>query len=191
MENTNVTQLLRHVRHGDPRALETLVPLIYDSLRKLATKMMHGERDNHTMQATAVVNECYLQLINMDVDWQDRGHFFAIASRQMRRYLVDYARAKNCKKRGGELKRQTLDDVLVVEPALDADILDLDTALSRLAEFDSRKCQAIELHYFGGLTHTEISQALDISPATVDRELRLAKAWLYRELEGQNHRQEE
>lgn len=186
-----MTQLLRHVRHGDPRALETLVPLIYDSLRKLATKMMHGERDNHTMQATAVVNECYLQLINMDVDWQDRGHFFAIASRQMRRYLVDYARAKNCKKRGGELKRQTLDDVLVVEPALDADILDLDTALSRLAEFDSRKCQAIELHYFGGLTHTEISQALDISPATVDRELRLAKAWLYRELEGQNHRQEE
>ena len=182
MDERTVTQLLQDLRGGDPQAISMLVPRVYDSLRKLAGHMMRGERQDPTLQATAIVNECYLQLVDMKIDWQDRAHFFAIAARQMRRILVDYARARGSQKRGGDQHKQTMDDVLVIEPALDADILDLDTALTRLAEFDNRKCQVVELHFFAGLTYDEISEALAISAATVDRELRLAKAWLYREL---------
>jgi len=184
MNDRTVTQLLQDLRGGDPQAVDMLVPRVYDSLRKLAGRVIRGERQDHTLQATAIVHECYLELVDMLVDWQDRAHFFAIAARQMRRILVDYARARGSQKRGGDRHRQTLDDVLMTEPALDADILDLDEALTRLAEFDDRKCQVVELHFFAGLTYDEMSAALGISAATVDRELRMAKAWLYRELDG-------
>ena len=183
MNDKTVTQLLQDLRGGDEQAVGMLVPRVYDSLRKLAGHMMRGERQDHTLQATAIVNECYMELVDMEVNWQDRAHFFAIAARQMRRILVDYARARGSQKRGGDQHRQTLDDVLMIEPALDADIIDLDKALSRLSEFDDRKCQVVELHFLAGLTYDEIGEALSISAATVDRELRMAKAWLYRELD--------
>lgn len=182
MNDRTVTQLLQELRGGDQQVMSMLVPRVYDSLRKLAGHMMRGERRDHTLQATAVVNECYMELVGMPIDWQDRAHFFAIAVRQMRRILVDYARAHRSQKRGGDQHKQTLDDVLIVEPELDADILDLDKALTCLSDFDDRKCKVVELHYFGGLTYDEIGEALEISAATVDRELRLAKAWLYRKL---------
>lgn len=182
MNNKTVTQLLHDLRSGNEQALSVLVPKVYDSLHKLAGHMMRGERQDHTLQATAIVNECYLELVDMQVDWQDRAHFYAIAVRQMRRILVDYARAQRAEKRGGGQHKITLDDMLVVQPDLDVDILALNDALENFSSFDDRKCQVIELHYFGGLTYDEIAVVLDISSATVDRELRLAKAWLYREL---------
>ncbi len=182
MNDQNVTQLLQDLRAGDQYAAEILVPKVYNSLNKLAGQLMRGERHDHTLQATAMVNECYLQLVDMPVEWQSRAHFFAIAVRQMRRILVDYARARRSQKRGGDQQRQTLDDVLIIAPELDVSILDLDKALSNLSEFDDRKSQVVELHFFGGLTYDEIAEALNISAATVDRELRLAKAWLYRKL---------
>ena len=182
MNNQTVTQLLQDLRSGNKNAADRLIPLVYQHLRKLAGKLAWGERNDHTLQATAIVNECYLDLVDMSVDWKDRAHFYAIAVRQMRHILVDYARARKSQKRGGDMQQQTFEDNLIVSPALNANILDLDKALKKLSQFDERKCQAVELHFFGGLTYDEISAALEISQATVDRELRLAKAWLYREL---------
>jgi len=177
-----VTKLLQELRGGNQQAADSLVPQVYDSLRRLAGRLMQGERSDHTLQATAVVNECYMELVDMPIDWKDRSHFFAIAARQMRRVLVDYARAHRSQKRGGDQHKQTLDEAMAIEPQIDIDIIELDDCLTVLAEFDSRKAQVIELHYFGGLTYEEMAAALEISEATVDRELRMAKAWLYREM---------
>ncbi len=177
---SQVTQLLLDWRKGDAQALDRLLPIVYDEMRRLAQSYMQRERTGHTLQATALVHEAYARLVGMEIEWQDRVHFFAVAARTMRRILVDHARAR--KRRPGGWKRETLDESLVVGDTPDIDFIALDEALHRLATFDERKSKVIELHYFGGLTHKDVAEVLDVSPATIDRDLRMAKAWLYKEL---------
>lgn len=178
-----VTELLGDWRSGDEHALEELTPLVYDELRRLARRYMHKERAGHTLQTTGLVNEAFVRLIGIDVPWQDRAHFYAIAARLMRRILIDYAKAQRRDKRGGGAKASTLDEGGVADASSPSGgILEIDEALSRLAEFDARKSDIIVLHFFGGLTYDETAEALGISPATVHRELRLGKAWLLHEL---------
>jgi len=181
-DHTEVTRLLQRWRSGDRAAFEQLLPLIYDELHTLARRYMQGERTGHTLQTTALIHEAYLRLCGADVAWEGRVHFLAVAAQTMRRVLVDHARAGQRAKRGGGLVPVTLDDALMVSPGRPDDLLALDEALQRLAALDERKAAAVELHYFGGLTYDETASVLDVSAATVDRELRLAKAWLYREL---------
>jgi RNA polymerase sigma factor (TIGR02999 family) len=178
----SVTQLLGAWRSGDEDALEQLTPLVYNELRRLAGRYMQSERAGHTLQATAVVNEAFMRMVDMDVPWQNRAHFFAIAARSMRRILVDHAKAHRREKRGGKFTDLTLDEGLVAGGSAEPDMLNLDEALCRLESYDKRKADVIELHYFGGLTYNEIAEALELSPATVDRDLRMAKAWLHNEL---------
>jgi RNA polymerase sigma factor (TIGR02999 family) len=180
---TNVTQLLLEWRGGSQQALDALMPVVYDELRRLAQHYMRGERPEHTLQATALVNEAYLRLVDMKVSWQDRAHFFAVAARLMRRMLVDHARAQHRAKREGGPK-VSLDDALEVSCKPASDLLALDEALEELATFDRRKSEIVELHFFGGLSNEEVAEALGISRATVQRELRMAKAWLNHELKN-------
>ena len=177
-----VTLLLRQCRDGDESALARVVPLVYQELQLLARRHMARERSGHTLQATALVHEDYARLVEANLDLRDRGHFFAIASSAMRRILVDHARARASLKRGGGAQPVTLDDRL---PAGDPDseVLDLDEALERLAALDARKARIVELHYFGGLSYEEVARAIEVSPATVDRDLRFAKAWLKGQLD--------
>jgi RNA polymerase sigma factor (TIGR02999 family) len=179
-----VTGLLIAWRGGNEAALEELVPLVHDELRRIARGCMRGERAGHTMQATALVNEAYLRLLGAQkVDWQDRIHFLAVSARLMRRVLVDMARAKKYQKRGGGAEAVTLDEALVVvEPG--RDLVALDEALDGLAKMDERKARVVEMRFFGGLTVEETAAALSVSPDTVMRDWRLAKAWLLRELRG-------
>lgn len=177
-----VTQLLESMRDGDQNAVNELTPLVYDELRRLAARQMSGERGSHTLQATALVNEAYMRLVGADIPYQDRTHFFAVASRTMRRILVDHAKTRGRKKRGGDFAKVTLEEGLVMSPEPDSDIMRLDDALKLLEEQDERKAKVIELHFFGGLTYDEIAKAVEVSPATVHRELRMGKAWLQREL---------
>jgi len=174
--------LLSAWKSGDSRALERLTPLIYEELRNRARKYMRQERPGHTLQATAVVHEAFVRLVEMDIPWQDRAHFFAVAARQMRRILVDHAKSRFREKRGGTTTTSSIEDLdgLEIGPptAGDIDIIEIDEALQRLAESNARLAQLVELHYFGGLTYQELSETLKISEATVDRELRLAKAWI-------------
>lgn len=181
MPSSTVTTLLRDWRSGDADALEELTPLVYDDLRRIAADRLRGERAGHTLQATALVNEAFLRLSEGQLAVSDRAHFFAIAARMIRRILTDYARARGSLKRGGNVPHRTLDEDRVAS-AVDVEIVDLDEALSKLAAFDQRKSDILELHYFGGMTYDEIAEALDVSPATVDRDLRFAKAWLAHEL---------
>lgn len=177
----HVTKLLLDWRAGEKKALNDLIPLVQDTLRQLAGRYMRGEHAGHTLQATALVNEAFLRLVDVKITWQNRAHFIAIAARNMRHILVDHAKAKGREKRGGDAFRITLHETKVGgndEP----DILDLEDALTQLAKVDARKAQVIELSFYGGLTYDEIAEVMAISPATVDRELRFAKAWLYREL---------
>jgi RNA polymerase sigma factor (TIGR02999 family) len=180
---SDVTILLRAWREGDARALDRLIPIVYEELKDIARRSMWGERPDHTLQATALVHEAYTRLIDSDVTWQDRSHFFAVAARQMRRILVDHAKARGRIKRGGGADRITLNESVAVSPEPPADLVALDEALERLTALDARKAQVIELHFFGGLTHEEAAEALGVSVATVERDLRFAKAWLYRELQ--------
>lgn len=180
----SVTILLDAWRSGDADALERLTPLVYNELRRLAQRYMNAERAGHTLQATAVVNEAFVKLIDMEVSWQDRAHFFAVAARLMRRILVDHAKAHRRVKRGGAVTTLSLDEALVVGQETQSDLVALDEALTQLAEFDQRKCDIIELHYFGGLTYDEMAETLGISTATVHRDLRLAKAWLHNALQN-------
>lgn len=180
----DVTALLVRLRRGDGRAFDLLMPIVYEELRRLARRHMRGERPGHTLQATELLHEAYERLVRMEVPWEDRLHFFAVASRTMRRVLVDHARARKRKKRGGDWHRQTLDEALVVSPESPVDLLALDDALERLMKQDERKGRAVELHYFGGLTYEETAQVLGVSPVTVHRELKFAKAWLFRQLSG-------
>jgi RNA polymerase sigma factor (TIGR02999 family) len=181
-EETRVTQLLQRWRRGDRDALDQLLPLIYDELHALARRHMGGERPDHTLQTTALIHEAYLRLCGADVTWEGRAHFLAVAAQTMHRVLVDHARGRARAKRGGGDVPVTLDDALAVSSERPDELLALDEALARLSTLDERKARAVELHYFGGLTYDETAAALEVSAATVDRELRLAKAWLYREL---------
>jgi RNA polymerase sigma factor (TIGR02999 family) len=177
-----VTQLLRQWSSGNKQALDELMPFVYDQLRKLAANYLRAERPDHTLRATALVHEAYVRLVGSDVEWQDRVHFFAVSARLLRRILVDHAKSRNRHKRGGEFQKISLDEAVLVGPQTENGIMALDEALQRLAAHDQRKSELIELLFFGGLTYDEAAAALNISPATVHRELTLAKAWLYREL---------
>jgi RNA polymerase sigma factor (TIGR02999 family) len=177
-----VTQLLRQWSSGNKQALDQLMPVVYDQLRRLASNCLRAERPDHTLRATALVHEAYVRLVDSDVAWEDRVHFFAVSARMLRRILVDHAKSNNRKKRGGEFQQIPLDEALLLGPQSDRGIVELDDALRRLAAQDQRKSDLIELLFFGGLTYDEAAAALKISPATVHRELTLAKAWLYREL---------
>jgi RNA polymerase sigma factor (TIGR02999 family) len=177
-----VTQLLASWRTGDDTALERLVPLVYDELHALAERHFAAERPGHTLQATALVHEAYLRLVDADLTLDDRAHFLALAARTMRRILVDHARGRRRHKRGGGQVAVTLDEAVAGGSEPNEDVVALDEALQRLAAVDERKARVVELHFFGGLNYDETARALDISPATVDRDLRLAKAWLIREL---------
>jgi len=175
-----VTRLLQQWRRGDAAALNRLLPYVYDELRRLARKHMRGERRDHTLQTTGLVHEAYARLVQVDIPWEDRVHFFAVAAGLMRRILVDHAKATRRRKRGGGAHRVTLDEAALVSPEPSEDLLELDRALDELAKLDSRKCRIVELFYFGGMTYRETASAMEISEATVHRELRLAKAWLHR-----------
>lgn len=181
-DRESVTRLLREWNSGNKSALDELMPVVYDQLHRLAAKCMASERTDHTLRATALVNEAYLRLINADVEWQDRVHFFALAARMLRRILVDHAKTNRRGKRGGGAEKIELDEAIMIDPQASAGIIELDLALQRLAEQDLRKSEIIELLCFGGLTYDETAAALKISPATVHRELKMAKAFLHREL---------
>ena len=178
-----VTQLLEHWSHGDDAALAELTPLVYDELRRLAHRHMGGERPDHTLQTTALVNEAYLSLADQtNPRWQNRAHFFAVAARAMRRILVSYARSQRAEKRGGGALKIELDEAALVSPEESKQIVDLHEALETLATLDSRKAQVVELKYFGGLNYDEMAEVLKISSITVRRDWRFAKAWLYTQL---------
>lgn len=179
---SQVTLLLEAWRSGDPSAFDRLLPLVYQELHALARRALRGERGGQTLQTTALIHEAYLRLAGGVIEVQDRGHFYAVAARAMRRILVDHARSRGRKKRGGGIRPVTLDEQLAGNDDQPEDLEALDEALTRLSALDERKARAVELHYFGGLSYDEVAGALEISPATVHRDLRLAKAWLYREM---------
>ena len=183
-ERAAVTLLLRKLSGGDEEAFDSLIPLVYDQLRKLADRSLRSQRSDHTLRATALVHEAYLRLADAGGAWEDRVHFYAVASRVMRHILVDYARAGKREKRGGAAERVVFDESLVVSPASTAPLVELDESLRRLESLDARKGRIVELLFFGGLTYDETAAALGISPATVHRELKMAKAWLHRDLAG-------
>ena len=178
-----VTVLLRAWREGDETALDALMPLVHDELRRIARRCLYGERANHSVQATELVNEAYLRLVDIQhVDWQNRAHFLAMSARLMRRVLVDLARSRGADKRGGGAVRVTLDDAAIGGVAPDADVIRLDDALQALAALDDRKSRVVELRFFGGLTVDETAAALQVSSKTVLRDWEFARAWLQREL---------
>jgi len=186
-----ITQLLLKWRAGDTTALERLIPLVYNELRRLARQCMRKERAGHTLQTTALVNEAYLRLVKSSrVDWQDRAHFFAVAAQLMRRVLVDEARRRKLQKRGGEFTRLTLsDEVLPARQQREIDLIALDEALERLAEFAPRKCKVVEMRFFGGLSIDQTSAVLGVSVDIVKREWRTAKLWLLEELSSRRTEQ--
>lgn len=178
-----ITILLLAWGNGDRAALDQLMPLVHGELRRMAHRYLGRERNGHTLQSAALVNEAYLKLIGeRQMDWQNRAHFFAVAARVMRQILVDYARTRNRDRRGGGAQRVSLEDALVVASEQSAELVALDDALHGLAAFDERKSKVAELRFFGGLSVEETAEVLQVSPVTVMREWRLAKAWLYREL---------
>jgi RNA polymerase sigma factor (TIGR02999 family) len=182
-----VTQLLNAWGSGDQSALEKLMPLIYDELHRLADRYMAHERPEHTLQTSALVNEAYVRLVDQrDVHWENRAQFFGIAATSMRRILVSYARSRNRAKRGGGALQVPLDDVALLSDERAAEMVALDEALEHLAGVDSRKSQVVELRYFGGLSIDETAEVLKVSPGTVMRDWTLAKAWLRRQITGQN-----
>jgi RNA polymerase sigma factor (TIGR02999 family) len=182
----NFTQLLTEWRSGHPQALDRLTPLVYDELRRLARNYMRAERGSHTLQATAVVHEAFLRLIQANVVLEDRGHFFALASRLMRRVLVDHAKSRSRLKRNAGTREFAAEDSGEAVQASEFDVVALDDALEGLQQMEPRLAQVIELHYFGGLTYEQIATALDNSAATVHRDIRLARAWLLNEISGKS-----
>jgi len=182
----DITQLLRAWGDGNQAALERLMPLVYAQLRQAAHRYMARERRGHTLQTTALVNEVYVRLAKArEMRWQDRVHFFAVSAQMMRRILTDHARAHQYAKRGGGAPVVSLDEAPEVSQKPRADLEALDDALKRLAEVDERKSRVVELRYFGGLSVEETSEVLKVSPETVMRDWKLAKAWLLRELSGE------
>ena len=178
-----VTQLLVDWGNGDKAALDRLTPLVHEELHRLAHRHMRLERPNHTLQTTALVNEAYVRLVDQrNLHWKNRAHFFSIASRLMRRILVDRARAHHGPKRGGGALQVSLDDAAIVSSERAAELVALDEALTRLAEMDERKSKVVELRFFGGMSVEETAEALGVSPITIKRDWSTAKAWLYREI---------
>jgi RNA polymerase sigma-70 factor (ECF subfamily) len=180
-----ITELLQAWRGGDEQALEKLTPRVYRELHQAARRCMSRERDGHTLQPTALINELYLRLSDLkQVDWQNRAHFFALCARQMRRILTDEARLRQSEKRGGGAYVVPLDEAPEVASSSHADVLAVDDALKALALVDERKSLVVELRFFGGLSVEETAEVLQVSPDTVARDWRLAKAWLLREISG-------
>jgi RNA polymerase sigma-70 factor, ECF subfamily len=179
----DVTQLLVAWCDGDQSAFERLVPLVYAELHRMAHRRMRDERPAHVLQTTALIHEAYMRLIDITrVRWQNRAHFFAMSAQVMRRILVDAARERGARKRGGEISHVTFDEALVPTPERGSDLIDLDAALQALSKVDPRKSQVVELRYFGGLSVEETAEVLKVSPETVGRDWRMAKLWLLREL---------
>jgi RNA polymerase sigma-70 factor, ECF subfamily len=179
-----VTQLLLDWSKGDQAALDKLVPLVHDELRRLARHYMRRETPSHTLQTTALVNEAYLRLVDQSVPWQNRAHFFAIAAQMMRRILIDHARGHGRAKRGGGAIKVSLDEAAIMPQEQAAELIALDEALTRLAAIDPRRGQVVELRFYGGLTNEEVASVLKVSPNTVMRDWNLARAWLYKEISG-------
>jgi len=178
-----VTELLLAWSNGEKTALESLAPLVYKELHRLAHHYMSRERPDHTLQTSALVNEAYLRLVDQKrVQCQNRAHFFAISAQLMRQILINHAQSRRCLKRGRGARKLSLDKAIIVSKERSEDLLALDDALNELAKVDPRKSKVVELRFFGGLSVEETAEALDVSPVTVMREWRLAKAWLYREL---------
>jgi RNA polymerase sigma factor (TIGR02999 family) len=178
-----VTELLVQWSHGDDAALAELTPLVYQELRRLAHHHMGGQRPDHTLQTTALVNEVYLRLADQtNPRWQNRAHFFAVAARAMRQILVSHARTQQAQKRGGGAFKVELDEAAILSPEQSKEIVDLHEALERLGTLDSRKAQVVELKFFGGLNYDEIAEVLKISRVTARRDWEFAKLWLYTEL---------
>lgn len=181
----NITHLLKEWSEGDQQALDELTPLVYEELRQQAARYLRKERPNHSLQATALINEAFLRLIDVkDVQWQNRAHFFAIAANLMRRILVDHARRRDAEKRGGSQVCLTLDEGLAWANEPDVDLLAIDEALDRLAIIDEQQARIVELRFFSGLTVEETATALGVSPKTVKRDWSVARAWLKREIGG-------
>lgn len=183
----NVTQLLLAWGQGDEAARDELIPLVYDTLRRIARHHLRGERPNHTLQTTALINEAYMKLIEQSVSWQNRAHFFGIAARLMRQIMVDYARARLRLKRGGDRERISLADV---DGGYEhsADLLSLDEALETLGQVDPEGSRIVELRFFGGLTIEETAEVLGVSTPTIERGWRAARAWLQTELADSRYR---
>ena len=176
-----VTLLLVEWGKGNPQALEELTPMVYSELRKLAASYLRKERPDHTLEPTALVHEAYLRLVGQEiVNWESRSHFFGVAARLMRQILVDHARRLRAGKRAG--RKVSLEDTVSLTQGRSANLTALDDALTLLEKFDARKCKVVELRYFGGLEVEEISQALEVSPVTVRRDLKVAESWLYHEM---------
>lgn len=179
----NVTQLLIGWSNGDREALDALLPVVYEELRKQAANYLRRERVGHTLQTTALIHEAYLKLVDQkNVHWQNRAHFFGIAAQLMRRILVDHARTKKRAKRGGSNIRVSFNEANVLAPSQNLDIVALDEALERLSQIDEQQSRIVELRFFSGLTVEETAAILAISPATVKRDWSMAKAWLHREI---------
>lgn len=184
----NITELLIDWNNGSEEALQRLMPLVEGELRRIAANYMRRENPGHTLQTTALVNEAYLKLIDQrEVRWQNRAHFFALSSQIMRRILIDHARGQHRAKRGGHVQHVDLEDVAVIAPQVAEELLALDEALVRLAQFDPKKSRIVEMRFFGGLTVNEVAKVMDLAPVTVMLHWRLAKAWLQREMRGADH----
>jgi RNA polymerase sigma factor (TIGR02999 family) len=182
-----VTRLLADWRNGDQTALDRLLPLVYEELHRIAARYMRGERREHTMQTTALVNEAYMRLADYKrMQWQDRAHFFAVAAQAMRRILIDFARARRNRKRGGDAERVSLDEGIAPTPDNSTDLLALNEALEQLEKMNARQARVVELRYFGGLDEKEVGHVLGIAPRTVRADWQLARAWLYKTLTSGN-----
>ena len=185
LSQADVTQLLNAYGRGDREALDRLMPVVYEQLRKLSHARLRQERPDHTLNTTGLVHEAYLKLVDINkVQWESRGHFFVMASKVMRRILVNYALQRKAQKRGGGSPHKELDEERLVPDAFAETLLDLDDALNRLEALHSRPSEAMQHRYFGGLTNEEIAEALGVSLTTVERDLRFARAWLSREWRG-------
>jgi len=187
LSRKDVTVLLRAWNEGDPSAPEKLAPLIYAELRRLARRSLRREYEQHTLETGALINEAYLRLADWkNARWENRAHFYGVASQIMRRVLVDYARSRGYQKRGGGERPMSIDDIAVASPSRPQDLIALDEALDRLSQLDDRKGKVVELRFFGGLSVEETAAVLNISPFTVIRDWNFAKAWLHRELKTQS-----
>jgi len=182
--SSEVTELLVRWRSGDREALDSLLPLVYDELRRIAFRSLQNERPGHTLQSTALVNEAYVRMVAQNMpEWQNRAHFLAVAAQLMRQILVDHARTHRASKRRGDASRVSVDEALGQALATDVDVVALDDALKELAQMDAQQSRVVELKFFAGLSNEETAEVLKVSPSTVKRDWASARAWLFRELD--------